>query len=88
MTALQVSKASKVAALAVLSLWTPIAAAHAGTPWWCTCQGQAKRFIASSHICEHDLAERTGKKVKQCSGAQFVAWNRKACRLEGCTPRQ
>jgi len=76
------------AALAALALCVPASQTRAGTPWWCTCHGEAKRFIASSRICEHELEDRTGRKVKQCTSAQFRTWNRKACRLEGCTPRQ
>jgi hypothetical protein len=73
------------AAIMILSA-IPITQAEAGTPWSCVCKGKPKRFIASTHICEHHLSAATGKKVRACTTAQFKAWNRKACKQEGCAP--
>jgi hypothetical protein len=59
------------------------------------CKGKPKRFIASTNMCGVDLLTRAGKpfppggrlKVPRCNSTQFKAWNRKACREEGCTLR-
>ena len=78
-----------VASVALLVLGVP---AEAGQPWSCVCNGKPKRFIGSTNICGKDLYRSThtvileGVKLKipRCSRAQFVAWNARACREEGC----
>lgn len=68
--------------------------AEAGQPWWCSCKGKPKRFVASTHMCEKDLHKASRKPaadgfkllVPACTRAQFIAWNTKACRIEGCQP--
>jgi hypothetical protein len=72
----------------------PFPVAEAGQPWSCVCRGKPKRFIASTHMCEKDLHKASGKPaargfkllVPACTRAQFIAWNTKACRAEGCKP--
>jgi hypothetical protein len=67
--------------------------AHAGQPWSCICDGQPKRFIASTYACEFDRYKDSGRRVRQgskllvprCTAPQFRAWNRRACASEGCT---
>jgi hypothetical protein len=68
-------------------------AAQAGQPWNCICNGQPKRFIASTYACEFDRYKGTGRVVRQgskllvprCTAPQFRAWNRRACASEGCS---
>ena len=67
--------------------------AQAGQPWWCVCKGVPQRYTASTHICESDLYRRSHKttagfkaKGPQCTRAQWIAWNTKACRQSGCAP--
>lgn len=86
-------RAIQAAAASVLIVVSVAPAAEAGQPWWCTCHGKPKRFTASTHICEHDLYVRTHKtgdgftaKGPQCTRAQWIAWNTKACRHDGCAP--
>jgi hypothetical protein len=55
--------------------------AFAAQPYWCTCDGKAKRFLASTRKCEHD------HKVKSCSRKQFRAFNKAACASNACTVR-
>ncbi len=63
--------------------------ADAGQPWSCQCKGASKRFIASTHACEwsqpKNTSVRLARQLTPCTRAEFVAWNRKACRSEGCT---
>jgi hypothetical protein len=77
-----------IAGVAALMMFMSISTteAAAGTPWSCVCNGKPKRFIASTRICEHQLAAANGKKVRACTTEQFKAWNRKACKQEGCSP--
>lgn len=56
--------------------------AQAGTPYWCTCHGKAKRFIGATKACE-----RT-RHVKKCAAADFRSFKRQACASNGCRPRQ
>ena len=67
--------------LGALAMATLVAgtSAHAAQPYWCVCKGEKKRFLASTRKCEHDY------KVKSCSKRQFSAFNRAACRSNGCT---
>lgn len=68
--------------------------AEAGQPWSCICQGKARRFIASTYKCEHDLWKGKGVRVSsgfrlfvpRCTRAQFRVWQAKACRKAGCLP--
>jgi hypothetical protein len=68
-------------------------AAQAGQPWSCICDGQPKRFIASTYACETSLYKGTGRTVRQggkllvprCTVPQFRAWNRRACASAGCS---
>ena len=68
--------------------------AEAGQPWSCICDGKPKRYIASTHMCEKDLHRKSKKPVAQgfkllvpaCTRAQFIAWNTRACKQEGCKP--
>ena len=68
--------------------------AQAGQPWNCICQGKARRFIASTYKCEHDLHKGKGVRVSsgfrlfvpRCTRAQFRVWQAKACRQAGCRP--
>ena len=53
--------------------------AEAAQPYWCLCNGAKKRFLASTHKCEHD------HHVKLCSAAQFRDFNRQACASNNCT---
>jgi hypothetical protein len=70
--------------------------AHAGQPWSCMCDGQSKRYVASTHACEVSLYKGTGKHVHEgfklfvpaCTRTQFRAWNRRACARVGCSPPQ
>jgi hypothetical protein len=67
--------------------------AKAGQPWSCICDGQPKRFIASTYACEFDRYKGSGRAVRQggkllvprCTAPQFRAWNRRACASEACT---
>jgi hypothetical protein len=70
--------------------------AHAGQPWSCVCNGQSKRYVASTHACEAALYKGTGRRVHEgfklfvpaCTRTQFRAWNRRSCAKMGCTPPQ
>ena len=67
---------------AVMAMGTLFASsAQAAQPYWCTCHGKAKRFLASTNKCEHD------HHVKSCSRTQFKAFQRAACASNGCRPR-
>jgi hypothetical protein len=68
-------------------------AVEAGTPWSCVCDGKKKRFIGATKACELDAYFRAHKTLEgysrrgpSCTRAQFVAWNTRACREEGCKP--
>ena len=81
------SRSRTLAAVAVLAAGTGFlgislasTTAHAAQPYWCLCKGVKKRFLASTHKCEHD------HHVKQCSAAQFRDFNRRACASSGCKP--
>jgi hypothetical protein len=83
-----------VCALVALTGMTPTQAT-AGTPWSCVCKGQPKRFIGATHACEHGLYRGTKQYttrgptkwyLPRCTTNQFKAWNRQACRQEGCAP--
>jgi hypothetical protein len=52
--------------------------AHAAQVYVCTCDGERKRFFASSRYCE----KKSG--VKQCSTAQYRKIYSRACRERGC----
>jgi hypothetical protein len=57
--------------------------AHAAQPYWCVCNGEKKRFLASTRHCEHQ------NNVKQCSQRQYNAVYSRACKEMGCRlPRQ
>lgn len=79
------------AVAATLLAGTPAAA---GQPWHCLCDGEPKRFIASSYACEHDLHKGKGMQVSsgfrlfvpRCTRAQFRDWQASACRARGCEP--
>jgi hypothetical protein len=56
----------------------PVDAAQA---WSCTCDGQKKRFLASTRFCE----KRSGiPKGEWCSRPQWRAVYGPACREKGC----
>lgn len=55
-----------------------IAPAKAAQPNASICKGKSKRFLASAKACEHDFH------VKSCSRAQFLLFNKRACRSNGC----
>lgn len=76
-----------------LALVAMVPAADAGTPWSCMCEGKKKRFIGATRACEIDMYQRTHKTLDgykfrgpSCTRAQFIAWNARACRQEGCKP--
>ena len=52
--------------------------AHAAQPYYCVCNGEKKRFLASTRYCEHQ------NNVKQCSPRQYNAVYSKACKEVGC----
>jgi len=87
-------KIGLVVMLAVGAMMMFVPVAEAGQPWSCVCKGKPKRFIASTHMCEKDLHKLSAKPVAKgfkllvpaCTRAQFVAWNTKACRMQGCKP--
>ena len=84
----------KALAATGLALLVFAPAAEAGQPWSCICDGKPKRYIASTHMCEKDLYKKSKKPVAQgfkllvpaCTRAQFIAWNTRACKQEGCKP--
>jgi hypothetical protein len=53
-------------------------AAEAAQVYVCSCDGERKRFFASSRYCE----KKSG--VKQCSAAQYRKIYSRACRERGC----
>jgi hypothetical protein len=72
--------AAVVAASASLlgSASTPVEAAQA---WSCSCNGEKKRFLASTRFCE----KRSGiPKGEFCSREQWRAVYGPACREKGC----
>jgi hypothetical protein len=82
-------------AIAVLAgVGTVAPSAEAGQPWSCVCQGKPKRFIASTKACEwrlprnKPLVNKPGalRLLSACTSNEFEAWNRKACKQEGCRP--
>ncbi|MBX9925027.1 MAG: hypothetical protein K2Y05_01600 [Hyphomicrobiaceae bacterium] len=70
-----------------------IAAAEAGTPYWCDCKGTKKRFIGGSRGCETDRERAAGTtysgglfKYRRCTAHEFSAWRASACKSNGCKP--
>ena len=67
--------------------------AQAGTPYRCSCNGESKRFIASTYACEVERYKGSGRDVRsggrllvpRCTAPQFRAWNRRACANQSCT---
>ncbi|MGE0699164.1 MAG: hypothetical protein AB7O57_08725 [Hyphomicrobiaceae bacterium] len=89
-------RAMTIAAAGVLGGLIAAADVQAGQPWNCLCAGKPRRFIASTHIYEHDLyrgkdvkvAEGFKLLVRPCTTAQFRRWQAGACRKQGCRPPQ
>lgn len=52
--------------------------AHAAQPYSCICNGEKKRFLASTKHCERQ------HNVKSCSQKQYNATYTKACKANGC----
>lgn len=52
--------------------------AEAAQVYYCQCQGQKTRLLASTRYCERQ------SKVKRCSPAQFRKVYTKACIARGC----
>ena len=52
--------------------------AHAAQPYTCICNGEKKRFLASTKYCERQ------NNVKSCSQQQYNATYTKACKANGC----
>lgn len=55
-----------------------VTTAQAAQPYSCICDGVKKRFLASTRMCEKQA------NVKSCSAAQFAAFNKRACKANGC----
>jgi hypothetical protein len=78
--------------MAVGSIALP--SAEAGQPWSCVCKGKPQRFIAGTKACE--WAQPKNKRfisipggrrlLSACTRAEFTAWNKNACKQEGCSP--
>jgi len=63
---------------ATLEAVTPV---MAGQPWHCICNGQDKRFVASTRHCEYQMGVPRGK---SCTEAQWRRVYRPACAEMGC----
>jgi hypothetical protein len=64
-------------AFAVPTLLT-VTEARAAQAYYCVCNGEKKRFLASTRYCEHQ------NNVKSCTQAQFNATYTKACKSMSC----
>ena len=75
--------------MGAVALLAHTGSADAGQPWSCMCNGTMKRFIASTRACEwqqpKNKSVRLMRQLTRCTRAEFIDWNAKACRSEGCT---
>lgn len=55
---------------------------HAAQPWYCICNGEKKRFLASTRHCEHQMNVAKGS---SCTMAQLRKVYGPACAQQGCT---
>jgi hypothetical protein len=56
-------------------------AAAAAQPWWCTCKGTPKRFLASTRHCEFQFKLPRGQ---SCTKRQYTRVYGPACAEMGC----
>jgi hypothetical protein len=70
--------ASLFAGMLATPVWLTGTAAHAAQPYTCICNGEKKRFLASTKYCERQ------NNVKSCSQRQYNATYTKACKANGC----
>lgn len=55
--------------------------ARAAQPWSCICDGERKRFLASTRHCEFRMGVPKGE---WCTKSQWKAVYGPACKKEGC----
>jgi hypothetical protein len=91
-------RAATTAGLLVATLGSAMAItappAEAGFRWYCSCNGKQTMYLAGTYACVLNRTAKPpyvdipgkGRRWNQCSRQEFVAWNRKACREEGCSP--
>jgi hypothetical protein len=65
--------------------------ADAGTPYWCACKGEKKRFIGATYGCEIVRDRAAGKTferrtMRRCNQTEFDAYRSQACRQMQCRP--
>jgi hypothetical protein len=62
---------------AVIALSAVPQTADAATPYTCNCNGVTKRFLGATYFC--------GRRKPKCTAAEYVAFRRKGCAVNGCT---